>query len=253
MTKTKIKAVCIDDEQLALDTLCWQLSEFCPEVKVVAQFTRPREALSYLNSNDVDLCFLDIDMPELNGFQLLEEYGTPEFGVIFTTAYSEYAIKAFKVSALDYLLKPIDEEELVKTIARYSALQQPRSISEQLKLLTSQLQARGVEYPDRIALSTAEGIHMVAVDEVLRLQADNNYTTVYLRDGRKIIVSRTLKDVESLLDPRKFLRIHQSHCIQISGISMYQRAAGGTLVMSDGARLPVSRSKKESLLAHLGV
>lgn len=250
--KRSIRCIVIDDEQLAIDSLLWQLNEFTQGLEVVSTFTNPREAQVYLSTHSIDLCFLDVDMPEMSGFDFLSKWaGSPPFDIIFTTAYSEYAVRAFKVSAIDYLLKPIDEEDLAATIAKYQQGKSP-AIADQLALMMEQLQSPATS-PGRIALPTAEGIHMVSMDDILHLEADNNYTTVYLSGGRTIMLSRTLKDMDSLLDARHFFRIHQSHTIHLAQVKLYQRGRGGSVTLLDGTVLPVSKTRKEAFLKVLGV
>lgn len=249
----EITCIIVDDEQLAIDTLKWQLKEFCVGIKIVKTFTNPINAQEYIQSNKVDLCFLDIDMPEMTGFQFLEFWNNdPPFDVIFATAYSEYAIQAFKVSALDYLLKPIDEEDLVQTINKYQKKKSPNPLNDQLSLLLGQLNTPK-DYPERIALPTMEGVHMVDITDISRLESDSNYTTVHLDSTRQIVVSKTLKEVESVLDPQLFLRIHQSHTINLKKVKLYQRGRGGNVTLDSGVLLPVSKNRKEELLRRLGM
>ncbi len=246
-----ITAVLIDDEQLALDTLQWQLKEFCPSVVVAASFTNPRLAYQYLCEHKVDVCFLDIDMPEMTGFEFLQQWETFHFDVIFATAYSEFAIQAFKVSAFDYLLKPIDEEDLIQTLEKYQHKKQKPKVSEQLSLLLNQLHQPTQQYSTRIALATTEGIHLVDVNQIIRLEADKNYTTVHLLDRAPVIISKTLKEVECVLDPNRFFRVHQSHTIDLQKVDMYHKGRGGNVTLSNKDTIPVSKNKKASLLEKL--
>ena len=245
-----ITAVLIDDEQLALDTLRWQLGEFCPEVEVKATFRNPREAVSYLNRYSPDICFLDVDMPEMNGFEMLKKLEKRPEEVVFVTAYSEYAIRAFKVSAFDYLLKPIDEEELLATINNYLEQRKGR-LEDRLEILMSQMTEVPKE-PEKIALSTSEGLHIVKQSGIIHLEAERNYTTVHQEGRGPLIISKTLKDVEKLLNPQHFVRIHQSHTINLSKVEIYHKGRGGSVTMSNGDTLPVSKDKKESFLSILG-
>lgn len=243
-----IKSIIVDDEQLAIDTLTWQLKEFCSSIEVVATFTNPEEALRFIEANNFDVCFLDIDMPEMNGFEMIEKLSAISFDIIFTTAYNEYAIKAFKVSAFDYLLKPIDEDELVATMTKY----QNQSLAatnnaDKFELLLSQITAQS-EYTDRIALSTQEGLHFIKVDEIIRLESFKNYTTLHLVDKSPVVVSKTLKDVELLLNPKYFYRVHKSHTVHLRMVEMYIRGVGGSLKLINGDLVPVSKRKKDELL-----
>ena len=245
----------IDDEELAIATLVWQLEEFCPEVEVVKTFTSPSVAYDYLAVNSgIDLCFLDIDMPEMSGFEFLRKWEQgPPFDVVFATAYNEFAIKAFKVSAFDYLLKPIDEEELVGTIQKYAQKIASSDLTSKLDFLYQQLNLPSQKnYAIRISLPTREGIHLVNTDKIIRLEAFKNYTSVYAEGKSTIVVSKTIKDMEKLLDPTTFIRVHQSHVVNWQKISTYQRGQGGSLTLEDGTVIPVSKNKKHLVLEKLG-
>lgn len=248
--KNELKAILIDDEQLSLDTLSWQLNEFCPDIVVVKTFTNPLKAVNYLERNTIDLCFLDIDMPEMNGFEFLNQLKSKNFDVIFVTAYSEYAIKAFKVSAFDYLLKPIDEEELVSTIRNYKETAN-NSLNDQLNILVNEMAGKN-NSPRKIALNTSVGMHFVEMKHIIHLEADKNYTTVHIEKQAPLIISKTLKEVEKTLDESYFFRIHQSHTINIDKIEIYHKGRGGSVTMSSGDILPVSKEKKDAFLEKLG-
>jgi len=247
-----IKAVIIDDEQLAIDTLQWQLKEFCPEVVVTSTFNNPETALDFLQNHTIDLCFLDINMPEMSGFDFLQHWNSnPPFTFIFTTAYSEHAIKAFKVSAFDYLLKPIDEEDLITTIQKFIKHKTP-ILNEQIQLLFQQLNNPKSDIT-KVAFPTQECIYMVEINSIIRLESDNNYTTVILENEPPILVSKTLKDVEKLLPQHRFMRIHQKHTVDLEKINQYKRGKGGSVLLSNDETIPVSRAKKDELITKLGI
>lgn len=246
-----IRAVLIDDEELSIASLSWQLKEFCPNVEVVNTFTSPTKAYEFLaDKQDITLCFLDIDMPEMSGFDFLELWqGTPPFDVIFTTAYNEFAIQAFKVSAVDYLLKPIDEEELITTIKKYS---QNNHWNAKMHLLYQQLQLpQSPPYSARISVSTREGIHLIETKHILYLEAFKNYTSIFIEGKPTIVVSKTLKDIEQLLAPSVFLRVHQSYIVNWQKVITYQRGQGGTLILVNGQEIPVSKNKKSMVIAKM--
>lgn len=249
MTDSYIKVVLVDDEQHGLDMLRWSLEQFCPEASVVKSFTDPKEASVYLQSNKPDILFLDIEMPGMNGFELLGALDEINFAIVFTTAYDEFAIRAFKVSAFDYLLKPIEKEELVAVIRKFRSSQTATDPDSQLMLL-KQLIVQPTRL-SRVALPTFEGLEMVQADHIVRCEADNNYTHIILEVGRKILVSKTLKDIEDLLKGHQFHRIHYSHLINLNKIERYVKGDGGYVIMDDGATVNVSRSKKESFLRAL--
>ncbi len=239
-----IKTVLVDDEKHSIATLAWKLEKFCPDVAVVAQFTDSHEALQYLQAHPPELVFLDIEMPRLNGFEILEEFreGLP-FEVIFTTAYDDFGIRAVKVNALDYLLKPIQNQELKEAVEKFK-----RKGAKSAETLFSSKKEEAAAIPDRIALATKESIEFVAPDEIILCSSDSNYTMVYLTGNRKKLISRTLKDVEEWLTPYPFFRAHNSHLVNLKHIREYIRADGGYLLLSNKMTLPVARNRKDELM-----
>jgi two-component system, LytTR family, response regulator len=244
-----IKAILVDDEMHGLDTLGILLADFCPEVQVIDRCSSAKKALESIAKAKPDLVFLDIEMPVMNGFELLEQFGEIPFSVIFTTSYDQYAIKAIRFSALDYLLKPVDPKELVVAINKVKKKKNPPT-SEQLQMLMEQLQQR--EGPlTRIAIPTSEGFELVLADQVVRCEADDNYTYLFLKNKTRIIASRTLKEMEEQLrEFPAFIRVHHSYIINLNEVLKYVRGEGGYLVMTDGSTVNVSRSRKEALLKH---
>ncbi|MCB9277085.1 MAG: response regulator transcription factor [Lewinellaceae bacterium] len=239
-----IKAVLVDDEKHSLATLAWKLDKFCPEVEIVAQFTDSHEALEYLRNTPPDLVFLDIEMPRLNGFEVLEEFGgQAPFEVIFTTAYDEFGIRAVKVNALDYLLKPVQNQELKDALEKFL-----RKGNKAMQVLFSNQKEATPPMPDRIALATKESIEFVAPEDIILCTSDSNYTMIHLTNGRKKLISKTLKDVEEWLAPFNFFRAHHSHLVNLQHIREYVRADGGYLLLSNKMTLPVARNRKDELL-----
>jgi two-component system LytT family response regulator len=236
-----IKAIIVDDEKHSVATLAWKIENFCPDVELVAQFTDSSEALDYIKENKPDLLFLDIEMPRLNGFELLEELNDDmSFEVIFITAYDEFGIKAVKANALDYLLKPVQNQELKSAIEKYKtkkSIDKDSGHNPQSKLKTN-----------KIALATKESIEFVEPQEIISCSSDSNYTLIYLTGDRKKIISKTLKDVEQWLSPYGFFRAHHSHLVNLQHIKEYVRADGGYLLLSNEKSIPVSRNRKEDLL-----
>jgi len=242
-----INSVIIDDEVHSVETLKWKLERFCPDVNLKASFTDPTEGLDYLKKDKPNLLFLDIEMPKLNGFGVLEKLGNVDFDVIFTTAYDEFGIRAIKFSALDYLLKPIQRNELIEAIEKFKGKDQHHISSKQLDVLFSNIRKDG-KSSGKIALATKESIEFVLPDDIVTCSSDSNYTIVYLKDGRRKLLSRTLKDFEELLTEFNFFRTHHSHLANLNHVREYVRSDGGYLVMSNKMNIPVSRSKKEELL-----
>ncbi len=247
-----IKAIIIDDEQHSIETLRWKIENYCPEVEVVAVFDNPAEGVRYLRQNGCDILFLDIEMPRLNGFDVLEELGTPlPCDVIFTTAYDNFGIQAVKFSALDYLLKPVQNKELKEAIDKHLGKSSRSLPAEQIDGLMHNLQAERSGKPGRVALASKESIEFVDPVEIVVCTSSSNYTEVYTIDGRKRVISKTLKEFEDMLLPFHFFRPHHSHLINLSRVREYVRSDGGYLVMENKMKIPVSKSRKEALLQQL--
>lgn len=241
-----INVVVVDDEQYACQSMVLLLEKHCPEVTIVAACTSAIEAAKIIREKRPQVVFLDIEMPHMNGFELLEVLSPIDFQVIFTTSYDQYAIKAIRFSALDYLLKPIDKDEL-KAAVKKLTVRLPNSLPQQLDLLRSQLQ-QPKPLANRIALPTQEGLQLIAVDSIICCMANSNYTTFILKEKQKLIVSRTLKEIEEMLEDHPFLRVHHSYLVNLNEIKTYTRGEGGSLTMSDATVVDVSRSRKETLL-----
>lgn len=241
-----ISAILIDDEEHCRESLSIQLARYCPAVTLVASCPSAAEGLKAIKQFQPQLVFLDVEMPRMNGFELLQEFTEIPFDVIFTTGYDAYAIKAIRFSALDYLLKPIDKDELIRAIDKVNARPAP-TINQQFDILLEKLGDKPVKL-QKIALPSLEGFELVQVESILRCESDSNYTYVYLKTGRKLLVSRTLKEIEELLEGHSFLRVHHSHIVNLNEIERYVRGEGGYVIMSDNSSVTVSRSRKETLL-----
>jgi two-component system LytT family response regulator len=244
-----IKAIIVDDEPFCCEALDALLNRYCPQVKVVGICYSGREALQEIQEQQPQLLFLDIEMPQMNGFELLQKIPDPEFDLIFTTSYDQYAIKAIRFSALDYLLKPIDRDELQAAVHKVTGRNHP-PLARQLELLIHKMNLPASQI-NKVALPTMEGLQMVPVDSIISCEADSNYTIVILKNKQKIVVSRTLKDIEEILEDYSFFRIHHSYLVNINEINKYVKGEGGYVVMSDASTIDVSRSKKEFLLKRL--
>jgi len=244
-----IKAIIVDDEPYCCEVLSILLQRYCPEVDLMGSYHSGEEALAAILARPPQLLFLDIEMPRMNGFELLEKIKEISFELIFTTSYDQYAIKAIRFSALDYLLKPIDREELQRSVQKVQhRLQVP--LPQQIDILFQKLQSPGLLF-SKIAIPTMEGLQMVAVDHILYCSSDSNYTILTLKDQQKVVASRTLKEIEELLEDHSFLRVHHSHVVNLNEVNKYVKGEGGYLVMSDGSSVNVSRSRKEGLLKKL--
>lgn len=241
-----LNAVVVDDEKHCLETLSWQLQRFCPEVHLVATCNSAHEALAVLQKQSVDLVFLDIEMPHMNGFEMLQQINQIKFDVIFTTAYDMFAVKAFQFSAVDYLLKPIDKDQLQQAVQK--VLLKGQAISaEQLNVLFQSLYQQAPNL-QKIALPTMEGLEFIQSNQIVHCQSESNYTHIFLQNGTKLLISKTLKETEEMLTGHNFMRVHHSHLINLNHIKKYVKGDGGYVIMSNDASINVSRSRKEDLL-----
>lgn len=244
-----IRAIIVDDEPYCCEVLSTLLEKYCPEVNIEAICFSAKEAITAISTRSPQLVFLDIEMPHMNGFQLLERLPHIDFDLIFTTSYDQYAIKAIKFSALDYLLKPIDRGELQIAVRKaVDRLQHP--LPQQLQILLQKLYQPPPQV-SRVALPTMEGLQLVPLDTIISCASSSNYTIISLKDKQKIIVSRTLKEIEEMLEDYLFMRVHHSYLVNLNEIRKYIKGEGGNLIMSDGSSVDVSRSKKEQLLKKL--
>ena len=224
-----------------------QLKEFCPEVLLVEQCKSAKEGIHAIEKYKPHLVFLDIEMPLMNGFELLEQLPEISFAIIFTTSYDQYAIKAIRFSALDYLLKPIDPFELRNAVKKVEE-QRHLPMAEQFQMLLKQINSKSNSF-NKIAVPTAEGFELIPADQVLYLEANDNYCHLFQKNKNKIIACRTLKEMEEQIqDFTFFVRVHNSYMVILNEVTKYVRGEGGYLVMSDGSTVNVSRSRKDSLL-----
>jgi two-component system, LytTR family, response regulator len=244
-----IKAIIVDDDPLCSQTLVELLNRYCPQIEITGVFHSAVNALPVIKKLPPQVLFLDIEMPQMNGFELLEQLPEINFELIFTTSYNQYAIKAIHFSALDYLLKPIDREELQKAVQKIIQ-RQAHPLPLQIDILLEKFH-RPATAISKIALPTMEGLQMIAVDSVIRCVAEHNYTIFFLKNKVKIIVPRILKEIEEMLEDHSFARVHNSYLVNLNEIDKYVRGEGGYLIMSDGSSVDVSRSRKESLLNRL--
>jgi two-component system LytT family response regulator len=242
-----MKAVLIDDEKNALEILEWQLQTYCPQVQVVATCNSADKGVAAIHQHQPQLVFLDIEMPIKNGFEVLQQFPDATFEVIFTTAYNQFALKAFRFAALDYLLKPIDADDLVNSVRRYERKQLHSNFKEQLDILMKQYNQPDI-LPEKISFSTQQAIHFIKPETILYCESDSNYTTLFFVDKTKLVVSKTLKEVEETLAHYHFLRIHHSYLINLKEVGRYVKTEGGAIEMSNGAQLPISRQKKDEVM-----
>ncbi len=244
-----IKALIVDDEINNRENLNSLVREYCKEVEVIGMADSVDAAFRIIKSNKPDLLFLDIKMPKKNGFALLEQLGDIDFEVIIVTAYDQFAIQAIKFCAIDYLLKPINVVELSQAVDNVSKRLDQKQENERLKQLVSQLNNQGLS--TKIGLASQNKIDFVEIARITRCEADNNYTHVYLDNLEKMTISKTLKEFEELLGDHGFIRIHQSHLVNSAHIKSLQKSDGGYVQMLDDSIVPISRTRKNEIVAQI--
>jgi len=245
-----ITSIIIDDEQHCVETLMHDIKHYDIDLTIIATTNSAIEAIEIINTRKPELVFLDIEMPFMNGFEMLKNCTYKEFDVIFTTAYNEHAVKAFKYSAIDYLMKPIRPEELVSAVERYKKKNSKTLKRDHLNLLLEHLTNQS-EKQLKIAFSTSDGIEFINPKDIIRCEASGNYCTIYKNDSEKILLSKPLKEVQGILPESSFLRVHQSHLINTSYVKKFIKTDGGHLVMNDGSKINVARSKRDLLINSL--
>lgn len=237
-----LKAVIIDDEADAVSLLQLQLFKHCPQIGNVSTYTNPVTALEDIKLLNPDLLFLDIEMPLMNGFEVLQNLAPFNFAVIFVTAYNQYAIKAFKFNAIDYLVKPIDTDDLVEVVKRVREKQ--TVTNNQINALQKQVQGEPI---NKIAISSHTGVSFIDLNEIVYAEADSNYCTLILTDGKRFVISKTLKDLQELLEESHFLRIHRQYIINLNHVQHLDRTKS-ILTMVNKAELIVARNQKDKLV-----
>ena len=244
-----IRSIIVDDEVKSCNVLKSMLEKYCQDVEVIATAYSAIEGRDAIRKHKPDLVFLDIQMPAGSGFSMLMEFDEIPFQVIFVTAHDEYALRAIKFSALDYLLKPLNLIELREAMQRYSYAQKPKWRQDRLQIDELKNYILQDTNLHKIALPTSEEVLFVEVDSIIRLEADSNYTWFCLDGGKKIMVSQTLKNYEEMLEGRHFLRVHNSHIINLKKVKKYLRGKNGYAVMSDGVSVEISARKKDDFFA----
>jgi two-component system LytT family response regulator len=244
-----MRIVLIDDDANIRENLRTLVSIYSPESNIIGEADGVASGLECLRKLHPDLLLLDVEMKDGTGFDLLAEYGELDFKVIFVTGHDAYAIKAFKYSAIDYVLKPVDPEDLAKAINKAGSVVDENELN--LKIANLLQNKRNNSANKTIVLKDAESVYLVYIKDIIRCESETNYTKFFLQDGRKIMVSKTLKEFDSLLEEHSFFRAHQSHLINLLHFDHYDKKDGGTVFMKDGSTLPVAIRKKESLMSAL--
>ena len=241
-----LKTVLVDDEINALEALEWKLNRYVNELEII-KCNSPKEAIKIIEKEKPDLVFLDIEMPEMDGFSLLQHLSYTNFDLIFTTAHDEFALKAIKVSAIDYLLKPVDKDELISAVEKVKTSRKGNQLEEKLQSLFSNLSEKN----EKISIAADGRIFLLEKDDVIMLKSYKSYTTIYLKGKKTILVTKTLKEVEKKFQFPDFFRVHASYLINMNHVKEYSKSMGGILTMSESLEAGVSRNKKNELLAKL--
>lgn len=243
-----IKAVIVDDEPKAIQGLSWELTHFSKDIEVIDTFSKPEDAIAYLNNNTPDCLFLDIQMPTMDGFQFLEKLTNKDFAVVITTAYDEYAIKALKHEAIDYLLKPIDSDDLQDTIQKIkkynSRLMSSSKLEEVLLSFNERFDKR------KITINTDGKLIFLDIDDILFVESDGNYSTIVTTKKQNIVITKKLKEVNAILPEHYFFRIHNSFIINLNKISEFIKNEG-YVIMESNHKIPVARQRKSDFLEKL--
>src|SRR5665213_1199424 len=245
-----LKSILVDDELNSLQNLQLKIQEYCPSLRIVAQTQRPEDAIGLIRQHKPDVIFLDIEMPRMSGFKMLEQMDDIDFEIIFITAYNHYAINAIRISAFDYLVKPVAIEELQQTVGRLEQFT-VKKYRERADTLKRNL-ANPKTQEDQMAIPTHEGLEFIQIKQIIRIESSSNYSKLILQNGKTLLVTRQLKDFEELLEDYRFYRIHHSHLINLNYIAKYIRGEGGQITMRNGDVIDVSRRKKEVFLKLIG-
>ncbi|MFC4634312.1 LytR/AlgR family response regulator transcription factor [Dokdonia ponticola] len=245
-----IKAILIDDDKNLREGMKGLLTRFAPSIKIIGEADSVTTGIEVIDALEPQVVFLDIQLTDGTGFDILEKLSernkTIKTNVVFITAHEQYAIKAFRFSALDFLLKPVDPEELQKVIEKIEAVIEKKNDYSHIDLLLENIR-KNVDNFKRIALSTSDGIHLFDISDIIRCESADNYTKFYIKNTKPVLISKTLKEYEELLKEHNFERIHQSHLINLNYLKSYIKKDGGYVVMTDESRLPISQRKRERL------
>jgi two-component system LytT family response regulator len=241
-----LKAIIVDDERSSLQNLQQKLAEFCPDIAVIATAEKPEDAILLIHQHKPDVIFLDIEMPRMNGFRMLDELGDYDFEIIFITAYNHYAVDAIRISAFDYLMKPVAIHELQSAVSRLASHRLGKT-KDKLDVLKNSL-ASGKTQEEKIAIPTSEGLEFIPIKTIMHIESSSNYCKIFFTNGKSLLVTKLLKDFEDMLVPYNFYRVHNSHLINLAYIKKYIRGEGGQVIMENGTVVDVARRKKEEFL-----
>ncbi len=246
-----IRAIIIDDENHCVRALLSDLQQHCPSVEVMEACSSAKEGMMAIKKLNPDLVFLDVEMPWMNGFEMLELLGDINFSIIFTTAHDEFAAKAFRISAVDYLLKPIDANDLKAAVQKVEKKMEEGSSIQHISNLLRNIRQPAAEH--KIALPQRDGYEFIDISSIVYCQAEGAYTKIFIEGKKPMLISRTLGDVEELLPAEIFQRVHHSTLVNVTCIAQFLRTDGGYVVLKSGEKLSVSKAKKEMLMLRLGL
>jgi two-component system LytT family response regulator len=249
-----LTAIIIDDEQNGIDGLAILIRKYAPHVRIIAQCNMAREAIAMIENYKPDIVFLDINMPEMNGFEFLEKLSQKNFDLIFTTAHDEYALRALKANAIDYLLKPIDYMELETAVAKVKARKENHEKVKELIDYKSLFKHAGAEPKDKLLIYSKTGIQSIDIHEIISLESKSNYTKIYLDKSQTIVAAKTLKEFDAMLclSNKNFMRIHHSFIINLNKVSRFLRSSDN-VVMSDNQSIPLSKRRKDEFFKWLDI
>lgn len=243
----QLTAIVIDDEKNSREALIKKLQMHCPKVQVLSECSNGKEGAEAIRKLQPQIVFLDIEMPQMNGFAMLQQLEINNFHLVFTTAYNQYAIEAIRFSAFDYLVKPVDVDELANTINRIKKKTAVAQTGQRLEVLVEHL-LNEKNKPSKIAIATMEGIDFVPIDDIIYLEAVGNYTTVHIKTGKPILASKTLKEFEDILPGNRFCRVHNGSMVNLAYIQKFIKGDGGQVLLSNGVLIDVARRRKDELL-----
>jgi len=244
-----LKTLIVDDEQDAVGFIASIIREYCPRLDIIGTASSVKEGVSIIIEEKPDLVFLDVEMPHGSGFDLLGHFPEKTFDVIFITAFNHYAIRAIKFSAVDYILKPININEFIEAVDK--VIHKRASVSDRNANYSTLLENLRSSIPARLAIPTSDGMEYLNTKDIIRIEADRSYCWFYLSDKRRILVSKNLKEYQELLSERNFFRTHNSHLINLEYVKKYIRSEGGSIEMTDGSHIPVSRSRRDLFLLQM--
>ncbi|MDV7186517.1 LytTR family DNA-binding domain-containing protein [Lutibacter sp. TH_r2] len=241
-----LQILLVDDENDALEALEWKLNNYIENVEITT-CNSPLKAIDIINEDKPDVVFLDIQMPEMDGFTMIEKLENRDFNLIFTTAHDEFALKAIKVSAIDYLLKPVDKDELLAAMDKIKKSKKGAVLENKLQLLLNNLNDNN----DKINISADGKVYLLEKEDVIMLKSDKSYTTIFLKSEQQILVSKTLKEVEKKFQFSEFYRVHNSYLVNLNHVKEYMKGLGGELIMTNGLTASISRNRKAELFKKL--